>query len=277
MTFIDGSIRSSLLHKDVMIKDELPPRPTVVKWDIMSSQPYFDNDTKGEVRVQLGKSARLHCTVNQLADRTVSWVRQSDYHILTVGTYTYTRDIRFKSHYHPESERWTLEIKLTRKNDAGIYECQVNSEPKISKEIHVDVLAAKAKIVGSSELYIRRGSNVRLTCQIVDIDSDSSLYVIWYHNHNIINFDSPEISVENKRGKTTTSTLRITRASEKNSGNYSCKASYADPASIMLHVVHDENPAAMHYGCQVSIKSSFHTTILACLLVFVSKTAFKQR
>lgn len=69
----------------------------------------------------------------------ISWVRQVDWHILTVGNYTYTRDIRFKSKFQSQSH-WTLEIKFSKMSDAGIYVCQVSSEPKISKKISLSVI-----------------------------------------------------------------------------------------------------------------------------------------
>lgn len=48
----------------------------------------------------------------------------------------------------PESsEDWTLQIKFTTLRDSGIYECQVNTEPKIS-------MAFRLNIVGKYRLLI---------------------------------------------------------------------------------------------------------------------------
>jgi len=42
---------------------------------------------------------------------------------------------------HPEkSENWTLQIKYPQERDAGVYECQVNTEPKISMAFHLTVI-----------------------------------------------------------------------------------------------------------------------------------------
>ena len=38
------------------------------------------------------------------------------------------------------SEIWTLEIKYTQKKDAGVYECQVSTEPKMSLSIRLNVV-----------------------------------------------------------------------------------------------------------------------------------------
>lgn len=58
----------------------------------------------------------------------VSYVRQRDLHILTVGRYTYTSDQRFTCIHLDDSDDWTLEIKYVQKDDAGVYECAVRCD-----------------------------------------------------------------------------------------------------------------------------------------------------
>lgn len=67
----------------------------------------------------LGKSAYLSCRVRNLSNKTVSWIRHRDVHILTVGTYTYTSDQRFQATHHKEHDEWTLSIKWAQKRDSG--------------------------------------------------------------------------------------------------------------------------------------------------------------
>lgn len=45
------------------------------------------------------------------------------------------------------SDRWTLQIKFPQLRDAGIYECQVNTEPKMS-------MAFRLNIVGEYTIYM---------------------------------------------------------------------------------------------------------------------------
>jgi len=62
----------------------------------------------------------------------VSWIRKRDLHILTSSIHAYTGDARF-SVKHPEaSDEWTLKIAYVQLRDAGVYECQVNTEPKMN-------------------------------------------------------------------------------------------------------------------------------------------------
>lgn len=70
----------------------------------------------------------------------VSWIRHRDIHILTVGAYTYTSDQRFQANHHTETDEWTLQIKWAQKRDAGIYECQISTQPVRSYFVNLNVV-----------------------------------------------------------------------------------------------------------------------------------------
>ncbi|GIY38531.1 uncharacterized protein CDAR_68931 [Caerostris darwini] len=89
-----------------------------------SLRPYFDDNVQTNVSFQLPKTAYIHCSIHNVIDKVVSFVRQRDKHILTVGQYTYTTDQRFAAYHLNDSVDWTLEIRDTRRSDTGIYECQ---------------------------------------------------------------------------------------------------------------------------------------------------------
>ncbi|KAL9696639.1 hypothetical protein quinque_016218 [Culex quinquefasciatus] len=69
----------------------------------------------------------------------VSWMRKRDLHILTSDIHTYTGDQRFSVLHPPDSDDWDLKIEYAQQKDSGIYECQVNTEPKINLAILLDV------------------------------------------------------------------------------------------------------------------------------------------
>lgn len=69
----------------------------------------------------------------------VSWMRKRDLHILTSGIHTYTGDARFSVRHPEHSDDWDLRIEYVQKRDAGVYECQVNTEPKINLAIMLNV------------------------------------------------------------------------------------------------------------------------------------------
>lgn len=70
----------------------------------------------------------------------VSWIRKRDLHILTSMFATYTSDARFTVVSNPETDDWNLRIDYVQPRDAGIYECQVNTEPKIYRAVTLKVL-----------------------------------------------------------------------------------------------------------------------------------------
>lgn len=66
-------------------------------------------------------------------------MRKRDLHILTSHIFTYTGDARF-SVLHPEpSDDWDLKIDYVQPRDAGVYECQINTEPKINMAVILTV------------------------------------------------------------------------------------------------------------------------------------------
>ena len=112
--------------------------------------------------MQVGSSAYLHCPVIHLGEKEVllvqdvrhvtrqasfpicfqlSWVRRSDWHILSHGTRMFTQDDRFQLVPDPPlgqdddddygqqknmgRQDWTLMIKFVTARDSGAYECQV--------------------------------------------------------------------------------------------------------------------------------------------------------
>lgn len=70
----------------------------------------------------------------------VAWIRHRDLHILTVGTYTYTTDQRFQTSYHRDIDEWTLQIKWAQQRDAGVYECQISTQPVRSFSVNLNIV-----------------------------------------------------------------------------------------------------------------------------------------
>ncbi|RZF35808.1 hypothetical protein LSTR_LSTR006266 [Laodelphax striatellus] len=177
-------------------------------------------------------------------------MRKRDLHILTSNIFTYTGDGRFSVGHPESSDDWNLRIEYVQSRDAGIYECQVNTEPKINYAINLNVEAAQAAILGPEEVFVKRGSTISLTCS-VNVHSQPPGSVLWYQGISVVDFDSPRggISLETEKTEAgTTSKLLVTKASLTDSGNYTCVPSNAKPASVYVHVLNGEHPAAMQHG-----------------------------
>lgn len=99
-----------------------------------------------------------------------------------------------------------------------------------------------ATILGGPDLYVGAGSTINLTCAI-HFSSEPPAYIFWYYNENVLSYDSPRGGVSvitEKGGDVTTSWLLIQTAQPSDSGEYSCKPSNANTASIKVHVLNGE-------------------------------------
>ncbi|GJQ83494.1 hypothetical protein Trydic_g19286 [Trypoxylus dichotomus] len=243
---------------------EFPGKPNV-------ERPYFDDVGPRNVTAVVGQSTILNCRVKHPGDRTVSWMRKRDLHILTSGIHTYTGDGRFSVRHPEHSDDWDLRIEYVQKRDGGVYECQVNTEPKINMAILLNVEDAQATISGPVEVFVKKGSTISLTCS-VNVHSTPPSSVLWYHGQSVVDFDSPRggISLETEKTEAgTTSKLLVTKALLTDSGNYTCMPSNASPASAIVHVLNGEHPAAMQTSASDPIRQIalhvllFHTLAMA--------------
>ena len=97
----------------------------------------------------------------------------------------------------------------------------------------------QARIEGPSEIIIKNGSTISLTC-LVNTHSENVGAVSWFRDTRHLDYDSPRggVSLEVEKTPTkTTSKLFITRAVKSDSGNYTCAPQFADAASVSVHVV----------------------------------------
>ncbi|XP_022657366.1 uncharacterized protein LOC111248754 isoform X1 [Varroa destructor] len=138
--------------------------------------PSFDNSTASIVTAVIGRTAFLPCTVRNLGDRTVSWIRRADLSVLSVGRDRYIQDRRFQvmaSATGLPLSSWALQLAYPSPGDSGVYECQLGSVPKISRHVTLRVIARTARIWGGPQLYVNSGSGVNLTCQLTGVAEPS--------------------------------------------------------------------------------------------------------
>ncbi|XP_042213321.1 zwei Ig domain protein zig-8-like isoform X2 [Homarus americanus] len=219
--------------------------------------PYFPSHQPRNITVHQEAIAYLPCTVNQLGDKSVSWVRQRDADILTVDRYTFVRDDRLTVHFTPDTSTWTLVIKYVQERDAGAYECQISTEPKMAMLVHLNVIVPQVEVKGASDKYVRSGSTARLECKV---SSTVQLpdYIFWYHlGERLLEYDNPRVKMTvSRRGgqgseMSIISTLIISNAEPSDAGNYTCLPSNLHSATTLLHVLNEEQPAAMHTGSAI--------------------------
>ncbi|RZF44844.1 hypothetical protein LSTR_LSTR000796 [Laodelphax striatellus] len=214
----------------------------------------FATENSTVVTAQKGSTATLPCVVRKFGTGVVSWIRRKDYHLLTVGLATYSSDDRFLVEHARHLQNWGLQIKFVQDSDEGMYECQVSTHPPASIFLQLNVVEAAAEISGAPDLHIKSGSVMRLVCKVRQ-STETPVYVFWYQGQRMINYDK-------ERGVAVTadrkgSVLTVQSAADTDSGNYTCVPSNAHPASINVHVLNGEKPAAMQHGGRSSAFSPF--------------------
>ncbi|KAH8392370.1 hypothetical protein KR215_006890 [Drosophila sulfurigaster] len=186
--------------------------------DSVHSMPIFDFGMPRNITGRTGHTeAIIKCRVDSLHDKSVSWIRKRDLHILTVGTATYTSDKRFQAcssfHYKlchasavtesKDAREWTLHVKSPQAKDSGIYECQVNTEPKMSMAFQLNIIEispdAKAIISGPHDLHFKSGSAIILNCVVKQPSVKDIGPIYWYRGeHMITPFDSDVSDADNQ-------------------------------------------------------------------------------
>jgi len=248
--------------------------------------PYFDPSMPNNVSVQLGDTALLICKVNQVGGKTVSWIRKRDSHILTVDGTTFISDERF---YILKPERrhvWTLRIRYVQPRDAGIYECQVSTEPKMSHFVQLNIIEPTVTIeANDGRVHAHQGSDVEFKCLIRGM-LQKPAYVFWYHgderllpeydptmSDNVKVVEEPQSSSGSMADSEKTpffpeetrdyfvdedflvdtrsmylATLKLNRVKPEQKGKYKCGPSNTQSASVELHITDGEIRAAMSEG-----------------------------
>lgn len=219
------------------------------------------------ISAQLGTHAYLPCRIRNLGNQSISWVRSRDSHILTVDHYTFISDQRFQAWHEPDSETWTLQVKYVQERDAGRYECQVSTEPKMSHFVRFHVVTPLVRIPGGPDIFVKSGSTVTIKCKITAALEQPD-YIFWYQGQKRVvdgEGGGRRVELERVAGEETVGTLLIPAASPRDQGDYTCAPATLPNATVTLHVLNGEHPAAMHGGGPES-RPSPSPLVLCCLV-----------
>jgi len=216
--------------------------------------PYFQHQEAGLVNVttQLEATTYLHCRVNRLGGKTVSWLKRigqdKDPQLLTYGRQTYSSDARFQI-IHEKPNNWKLQIQFTKKSDVGLYECQVSTNPPLIQYTYLNVVVPTIKIVDErhqeveDRIFYDRGSTIKLKCKVEDIVGEQPEYIIWKKENRMLNYDTERggISVRTDLlANGAQSRLHIAGATFPDSGNYTCMMGRTAKTQIELQIIPGE-------------------------------------
>ncbi|XP_015604174.1 cell adhesion molecule 4 [Cephus cinctus] len=253
--------------------------------------PYFDSNSPENITVQLGTHAYLPCKVRQLGNKSVSWVRSRDAHIISVDRTMFIEDERFQAIFSDAQDTWTLQVKYVQARDEGEYECQISTEPKRSHTVKLNVVVPKIEIMGDRDMYVKTGSTVALRC-VIKQSLEGPFFVFWYHNGvRVLNYQMDKQDIQEERiDSDIINSLIIRNARREDSGNYTCNPSNLDSASVQLHVLNGEHPAAIQRGISSApggshalwwlsgaiTLSSYHKERFLVLVILISLAVYTQ-
>ncbi|XP_046679074.1 zwei Ig domain protein zig-8-like [Homalodisca vitripennis] len=238
--------------------------------------PYFETTTTAaNLTTQLGNSVTFHCRVNDLVDEaSVSWLRRRDgqLHLLSVGVEVYSTDGRFTAAFASPND-WQLRLTTAQDRDQGFYECQVSSHPPIVFTVYLQVVVPELEIADERGLPIRNkfynaGSTIELKCIISRVSEPSNL-ITWTHGTRVLNFDTSRGGISVKTDVIAggaKSRLFIANARTVDSGNYTCSLAELASATVTVHVLNGETPAAMQHGASTTPLPSLFLCVLLLLL-----------
>ncbi|XP_072392027.1 zwei Ig domain protein zig-8-like [Diabrotica undecimpunctata] len=274
------------------------PSVSEYNWEANNStnyliSPAFDDLYSREIHATAGQTLLLPCSVRNLGTKVVSWIRSKDLHILTSGRHTFSSDSRFESvHTDSSGDFWGLRIRGAHVADTGQYECQVNTEPKMSLAISLTVSqvsgdknsledesssskwVSQALIKGPSIVYVPNGSPVAFACEISPLSLQSGVHrlffstntkpsVRWLHNGEelSVDFTKDNITVETEykdKDQRIFSRIRLSSVSSEDGGQYTCMQPSVKPDSVKLIVVEAEHSEAMQRDSPLSSSGGYH-------------------
>ncbi|XP_055388199.1 zwei Ig domain protein zig-8 [Condylostylus longicornis] len=241
--------------------------------------PFFaDFYTNMNVSAQIGTHVDLHCRVNDLQGKTVSWMRRKgdDLALLTIGKHVYSSDTKYSIEFLDPND-WKLNIKYISREDEGEYECQVSSHPPLILLINLHIIATKIEVLGEtgslySDKYYKTGSTIELSC-IISKTNDLNSIITWKHDLKFINFESLRggISVKSESfSDHAVSRLYIANAKKQDSGNYTCMLNNESKATVTVHVLSGEYPAAMQHSGTIKY-GMITVTLLLSFILFLAR------
>jgi len=201
------------------------------------------------LRTAGGSTATLHCRIGRQGSHTVSWIRQGDLEILSVGSLLVSTNPRLGVHFDPRVNDHMLTIRQVSVKDEGAYECQLNTMPSRSLVVHLQVEERPGRvkeerqsrkgenlkrreegkeeaitIVGAPDMQVSSGSLANLTCIVRGAPATPSR-VFWYKDGAVLGYysDRGTSVVRTMRPNMVASSLLIPNFSLADQGTYICR------------------------------------------------------
>ncbi|XP_022253710.1 protein amalgam-like, partial [Limulus polyphemus] len=227
--------------------------------DTAEKEPSIVDITKLTVRA--GKDAVLQCTVENLGNYKVAWLRVKNHTLIAVHTKVILRSERY-SVSHQNLKTWQLRIENVTLEDNGYYMCQITTPIFKTKPAYLEVVVPPAfdsSTTSNSTSVLEYTQNVTLTCNA----TGNPLPVIKWCREDNQSFKVGNQKVKQYHGNSITFPL-VTRAYM---GAYLCIASNNIPPQVRRRIYLEVNfPPTIWIPNQVVEAPLGSNTTLECHL-----------
>ncbi|XP_057323488.1 lachesin-like [Microplitis mediator] len=240
-----------------------------VLWALLIALLIYPNDNLGgafqpefvapiaNLTVPLGRDALFTCLVEHLGGYRVGWVKADTKAIQAIHDHVITHNPRVQVS-HSDHSTWNLHIRGVQLEDAGLYMCQINTDPMkfqtgmLSIEVPPDFVTNET----SGDVMVSEGSQVKLTCRAKGVPQPR---VNWKREDgkNIV-IREPVVASNGQKSKVSSVSeyhgeeLRLTKISRHDMGAYLCIASNGVPPAISKRItINVHFPPVIHVPNQL--------------------------
>ncbi|XP_069998640.1 protein amalgam isoform X1 [Penaeus vannamei] len=195
-----------------------------------------DNQT-----VVVGRNATLRCSVENLGDYKIAWVKADSQTLLSIANTMITRNYRARVS-NSDNSTWFLHINNVRLADRGYYMCQINTVPMVFKQGYLEVVVPPNILdeETSADVEVNEDSSVQLRCAADGYPAPEIIFKREDSKHIPIGNGNVKASSETEsveEVKRTTGILSFKAVKRTDMGHYLCIASNTVPPSVSKRVV----------------------------------------
>ncbi|XP_074094824.1 lachesin [Cotesia typhae] len=240
-----------------------------VLWVLLIALFIYPNDNLGgafqpefvapiaNLTVPLGRDALFTCLVEHLGGYRVGWVKADTKAIQAIHEHVITHNPRVQVS-HNDHSTWNLHIRGVQLEDAGLYMCQINTDPMKSQTgmLSIEVPPDFVTNETSGDVMVSEGSQVKLTCRAKGVPLPR---VNWKREDakNIV-IREPVVASNGQKSKVSSVSeyhgeeLRLTKISRHDMGAYLCIASNGVPPAISKRItINVHFPPTIHVPNQL--------------------------
>jgi len=217
-----------------------------------------------------GTTVVLPCRVLYIGSASLSWIKQPQLTVLSSGNTLFSSSPRLRLLHSPGSPDWNLQIGPLVSEDEGSYECQANTEPKLSRKVQLSVKAGsqgkageskgpgpalalqgvssmgrlqRTEILAPDTMRVFEGGTATLECVVTEHEVAPPNFT-WYILGEPLDFSHHRGGIllqTEKKKRSSASRLTITRMTLSDSGAYTCCPAGAKNATVHIEVKEVQN------------------------------------